>query len=293
MQHTSKSVLARAGVQTFTKEIFLVTRGHSDVIRCVEAEQSSTWPRGPSSSTSGLSLGSYFERWPSSWVSSAEPFFHKLLDLTVCQPLVSAFRLFDALPIDANPMFQNEDLVGFFTSIPATRILSSVEQAVQKYHALHNLHDQSVFTVNLRESKLACEPFVARHERLPVKNADYCLKMWRHNAGFRYMLPYFPTLTEFFSTALAALTVSVLEEQWASRTAGFLETHRPYLFITRYVDNLDVYDFRPIDSAGTNLTNTQGHVPHVNRSHILLPDTFRLVQLYASRGYDVQLLHSI
>ena len=56
------------------------------------------------------------------------------------------------LPDDADPVVYNQDLVGFFTSIPVFRILNAVRWAVAEYRLIKNVDvDPTSFSVNLQE----------------------------------------------------------------------------------------------------------------------------------------------
>ena len=60
--------------------------------------------------------------------------------------------LLQQLPDDADPVVYNQDLVGFFTSIPVSRILNAVRWAVTEYCLVKDVDLESTsFSVNLQE----------------------------------------------------------------------------------------------------------------------------------------------
>ena len=64
----------------------------------------------------------------------------------------SLARFMQQFPDDQVPMVYNQDLVGFFTSIPVDRILQSVQWLIDRYLVKRNDDlGEVLFSVNLRE----------------------------------------------------------------------------------------------------------------------------------------------
>eukprot|EP00439_Symbiodinium_sp_Y106_P006485 s8883_g1.t1 len=70
--------------------------------------------------------------------------------LTLPHMLTQLTTFLQNLPVDFDPEVHNQDLIGFFTSIPVSRILSSVSEVVQLYISKHRGDIQTdAFSVRL------------------------------------------------------------------------------------------------------------------------------------------------
>ncbi|OLP97238.1 hypothetical protein AK812_SmicGene20478 [Symbiodinium microadriaticum] len=154
------------------------------------------------------------------------------------------------LPDDAHPIVFNQDLVGFFTSIPVFRILNAVKWAVNEYSMLQKTDiDDITFSVNLREQDTKLRVWRGRPRRAAKRTVlihlsdivDIC-QLSCEASVFTVMHKVFrqtrgATIGNQISPMLAGLTVSIEEEIYVRHLQSFFDAYKPLFFCTRYVDN--------------------------------------------------------
>ena len=173
---------------------------------------------------------------------------------SILQQLTQFFQL---LPDDAHPVVFNQDLVGFFTSIPVFRILNAVRWAVNEYSMLQKSDVDSItFSVNLLEQDTKLRVWRGRARKAAKRTVLIHLSDIVHicelscGAGvFTVMHKVFrqtrgATIGNQISPMLAGLTVSIEEEIYVSHLQSFFDANKPLFFCTRYVDNRLVIGFR-------------------------------------------------
>ncbi|CAE7585152.1 unnamed protein product [Symbiodinium sp. CCMP2592] len=168
---------------------------------------------------------------------------------TLPQMLGQLTAFMQQLPDDFSAEVHNQDLIGFFTSIPVQRILDSVGEVVQRYVRKHRADiTQDVFSVrlDLQDSKLrvwkgrprkgAQKTYLVYLQdivaicRLSCECSVFTVmgKVFRQQRG--------ATIGNQISPMLANLTVSLLEQR-------YMEEHQhvfrrvPHFYCVRYVDN--------------------------------------------------------
>ena len=136
--------------------------------------------------------------------------------------------LSDALD-DANLIMLNHDLVGFFTSIPADRILAAVAWVVEQYQAQHDLRPDSSITVLLKERNTRLRTFQGKVRRGACRERQLRLCDVLPLAKLSLEASLFVNMKQNFqqvrgsaignqvSPILANLAVSVLEVDWRRR----------------------------------------------------------------------------
>ena len=153
------------------------------------------------------------------------------------------------LPNDADPVVYNQDLVGFFTSIPVFRILNAVRWAINEYCLIKNVDIQSTsFSVNLREQDTKLRIWRGRPRKAAKRtvlihlsdNADKC-ELSCDATVFTAMHNVFrqcggATIGNQISPMLAGLGVSIEEEIYARHLQHFCSSNKVLFFCTRYVD---------------------------------------------------------
>ena len=154
-----------------------------------------------------------------------------------------------SLPIDYNPEVHNQDLIGFFTSFPVSRILDSVTTVVQRYVQKHRCDiSTAVFSVrlDLKDSKLrvwkgrprrgAQKTYLVHQQdivaicRLSCECSVFSVmgKVFRQQRG--------ATIGNQISPMLANLIVSLLEQRFMEQYSSVFQHLGPF-YCARYVDN--------------------------------------------------------
>ena len=147
------------------------------------------------------------------------------------------------LPDDAHPVVFNQDLVGFFTSIPVFRILNAVRWVVNEYSMLQkNDVDSITFSVNLREQNTKLHVWSGCPRRAAKRTvlihlsdiADIC-ELSCDASVFTVMHKVFrqtrgATIGNQISPMLAGLTVSIEEEIYVRHLQSFFDANKPYSF---------------------------------------------------------------
>eukprot|EP00439_Symbiodinium_sp_Y106_P070309 s106_g12.t1 len=154
------------------------------------------------------------------------------------------------LPDDADPVVCNQDLVGFFTSIPVFRILNAVRWAVTEYCLIKNVDLESTsFSVNLQEQDTKLRIWKGRPRKAAKHTVlihlsdivDIC-ELSCDASVFTVMHKVFrqcrgATIGNQISPMLAGLTVSIEEEIYVRHLQSFFHDNMEIFFCTRYVGN--------------------------------------------------------
>ena len=154
------------------------------------------------------------------------------------------------LPDDADPVVYNQDLVGFFTSIPVSRILSAVRWAVAEYCLIKKVDlDSTSFSVNLQEQDTKLRIWKGRPRKAAKRTVlihlsdivNIC-ELSCDASVFTVMHKVFrqcrgATIGNQISPMLAGLTVSIEEEIYVRHLQSFFVNNKELFFCTRYVDN--------------------------------------------------------
>ena len=154
------------------------------------------------------------------------------------------------LPEDFDPATHNQDLVGFFTSIPVSRVLSSAQEVVLRYCEQQKVDLKTTqFSAVLQESDTKLCIWRGRprkgakraHSIYLVDVLSICQlscdcsvltvmgKTFRQQRG--------ATIGNQISPMLANLTVSLVEQKFAEENTSQLQRAAPHFYCVRYVDN--------------------------------------------------------
>ena len=169
---------------------------------------------------------------------------------TLPQMMSSLTTFLHSNPEDFDPAVFNEDLVGFFTSIPVQRILDSAAEMIRLYCEQQNVHLESTrFSVLLQEKD--AQPRIWRGKPRQGSRRAYSIflkdvlpicqlncecsvftvlgKTFRQQRG--------ATIGNQISPMLANLTVSLLEQQFFGKHSEQSARIESEFFCVRYVDN--------------------------------------------------------
>ena len=205
------------------------------------------------------------------------------------------------LPDDADPVVYNQDLVGFFTSIPVSRILSAVRWAVAEYCLIKKVDlDSTSFSVNLQEQDTKLRIWKGRPRKAAKRTVlihlsdivNIC-ELSCDASVFTVMHKVFrqcrgATIGNQISPMLAGLTVSIEEEIYVRHLQSFFVNNKELFFCTRYVDNrLVVVSRRLLQDYRLHhfLTNNFYQAP-VELEHVTSKDVTE-----EFLGFDLQLQH--
>ena len=204
------------------------------------------------------------------------------------------------LPDDADPVVYNQDLVGFFTSIPVFRILHAVRWAVTEYCLVKNVDPESTsFSVNLQEQDTKHRIWKGRPRKAAKRTVlihfsdivDIC-ELSCDASVFTVMHKVFrqcreATIGNQISPMLAGLTVPIEEEIYVRHLQSSFSDNREFFFCTRYVDNRLVVVSRQLQDRRLLhfLTNNFYQAP-VELEHVTSCDA-----LEKFLGFDLQLDH--
>ena len=205
------------------------------------------------------------------------------------------------LPDDAHPVVFNQDLVGFFTSIPVFRILNAVKWAVNEYSMLQKTDiDDITFSVNLREQDTKLRVWRGRPRRAAKRTVlihlsdivDIC-QLSCEASVFTVMHKVFrqtrgATIGNQISPMLAGLTVSIEEEIYVRHLQSFFDAYKPLFFCTRYVDNrlVIVSDRILRDHRLQHFLHNNFYQHPVELEHVTSSDAIE-----EFLGFDLQLKH--
>ena len=156
---------------------------------------------------------------------------------------------------DSDLQISNQDLIGFFPSIPTDRIITAVQKLVKNYKQLHP-HSEW-FTVQLREKNTTLRVFRGRRRQPATLTrqvrisdiVDLC-RLSLQASIFQQMGRTFrqvrgSAIGNQVSPILADVAVSFCEQRWGKEHLPAIQASGLDFFATRYVDNrLVVYDHR-------------------------------------------------
>ena len=154
--------------------------------------------------------------------------------------------------MDAPFQFQshNDDLVGFFTSLPQQRILEDVQDMVQRYCRSNRLDiATAVMSVPSRTHKyhqpsiqgkvsFADQPMVKIQLKhvLDIVKMSFDLGIF-HVAGLSFRQTHGTAIGNQISPVLSGISVSKIEHDWACQHPTVLK----HITVVRYVDNRYIY----------------------------------------------------
>ena len=169
---------------------------------------------------------------------------------TLPQMLQTLRGFLEGLPEDFDPATHNQDLVGFFTSIPVSRILSSVEEIIHRYCKQQEVDLQTTqFSVVLQEKDVKLRIWRGRPRKGSKRTYSIFLRdvlsicqLSCECSVFTVMGRTFrqqrgATIGNQISPMLADLTVSLVEQKFAEQNARQLKQVADHFFCVRYVDN--------------------------------------------------------
>ena len=163
--------------------------------------------------------------------------------------LPQMFSSLHSTPSEHHLLQSNQDLVGFFTSIPADRIHNAVNWMLQRYKELHQDTDNMIFTVFPKEKDVQLRIFRCTKRALQgrafyIRLGDIlplCM-LSLQTSLFTQMQQVFQqvrgsAIGNQISPVLADIAVSYVEQQWWIQNEHLIRPFRDHFFICRYVDN--------------------------------------------------------
>ena len=166
------------------------------------------------------------------------------------QIMNSLARFMRQFPDDQVPMVYNQDLVGFFTSIPVDRILQSVQWLLDRYLVKRKDElDDVLFSVNLREKDTKLRIWKGKQRRSAMRVQTIFLKDVVDICKLSCEVSMFTVLGQTFrqtrgaaignqiSPTLANATVAVHEQRFAEKVDYIMCKHFQQVWCVRYVDN--------------------------------------------------------
>eukprot|EP00439_Symbiodinium_sp_Y106_P041869 s2113_g5.t1 len=175
-----------------------------------------------------------------------EVFPHSFGNAIMPQMFSDVHKFLRFTPLEHHLLQSNQDLVGFFTSIPADRIEAAVLWMINRYKDLHNDDDNMIFTVFPREKDVLLRIFrgskrALRGRALHIRLGDVlpsCM-LSLQTSMFTQMQQQVrgSAIGNQISPVLADIAVSYVEEQWWARNEHVIHPYRDKVFICRYVDN--------------------------------------------------------
>ena len=138
----------------------------------------------------------------------------------------------------------NDDLVGFFNSLPQERIFQALQLMLDRYEQLHGTNQQPTFSVHMTSTQKAFRVFRGRSTCRQIK-LQHLIEFVRiaFDASFFTCLGHVfkqnrgATIGNQLSPALCAMTVAAEEQLWWESWELFLNSQRHLFFLVRYVDN--------------------------------------------------------
>ena len=144
----------------------------------------------------------------------------------------------------------NQDLVGFFTSLPTDRIMAAVDHLIDSYAALQQTDFNLIkFTVQLGASEPKLRVFQGSYKCHRSKTGTIFLKDLSRICQLSLETSFFAQMGRIFkqtrgsaignqiSPSLANIAVSYKEQQWFNMHRQALEALRSQVYIIRDVDN--------------------------------------------------------
>ena len=159
-------------------------------------------------------------------------------------------RFMQPFPDDQVPMVYNQDLVGFFTSIPVDRILQSVQWLIDRYLVKRKDElDDVLFSVNLREKDTKLRIWKGKQRRSAMRVQTIFLKDVVDICKLSCEVSMFTVLGQTsrqtrgaaignqISPTLANATNAVHEQRFAEKVDYIMHKHFQQVWCIRYVDN--------------------------------------------------------
>ena len=144
----------------------------------------------------------------------------------------------------------NQDLVGFFTSLPTDQIIAAGDHLIDSYAALQQTDFNLIkFTVQLGASEPKLRVFQGRYKRHRSKTGTILLKDLSCICQLSLETSFFTQMGRIFkqtrgsaignqiSPSLANIAVSYKEQQWFDTHRQALEALQSQVYIILYVDN--------------------------------------------------------
>ena len=144
----------------------------------------------------------------------------------------------------------NQDLVGFFTSLPVPQIIEAVEHMITQYAEQQHLPKAQVkFTVQLQASEPRLRVFQGSYKRRKTRTGVIWLDDLLSICQLSLSTSLFSQMNRMFkqqrgsaignqiSPSLANVAVSFLEQTWYEKHQEKLHRACKDVYITRYVDN--------------------------------------------------------
>ena len=213
------------------------------------------WQHGPLSTTGVSFLRNCSKPQLSSSSKCSKPACPTLLGSTPFHIFFAVFQHFlsqSQWPPDVALTIHNQDLAGFFTSIPAQRIMQSVQALLRLYQQQHpHVDDNTTFSADLQQADATLRMFLGRPRRAAKVHrqkrfgdiCNYCA-LSLHASIFTHMHQTFQqvrgsAIGNQISPVLARITVSHVEQQWITQphAQSLPQRHSNRIYITRYVDN--------------------------------------------------------
>ena len=159
-------------------------------------------------------------------------------------------QFLEQYPADQQLCTYNQDLVGFFTSIPVERILRSVEWLVKTFTSNNHCDpDTYSFSVSLKGKDTKLRAWRGRPRQGGTRMYSIKLRDIVSICELSCQCSFFTVLQKVYkqqrgavignqiSPMLASLTVSLTEQQWFYRRQELLQQYDSQFLCLRYVDN--------------------------------------------------------
>ena len=158
---------------------------------------------------------------------------------------------FQELDLESHLSFHNDDLTGFFTSIPQQRITDAVEFCLDLYHKNNckKPREQVFFTVDLAEKNAKLRLSQGKVSRRSKSQVLICLADILDIVKLSFATGMFTILGKSFrqirgtcignqiSPVISQIAVAVKEHFWIQSFDFFWQSHKHFICAIRYVDN--------------------------------------------------------
>ena len=156
------------------------------------------------------------------------------------------------LDIDISVEICNDDLVGFFTSLPQDRITQAVQHCLYTYYKLHPTTqdpEEACFSVKSLQNQTVGRVFRGQIRKAASTNRVIYVKDILEIVKTSFSINFFQVMGVCYrqirgssignqiSPVLCAIAVAFEEHIWTNMFHTFLQSHQMHLFLMRYVDN--------------------------------------------------------
>ena len=138
----------------------------------------------------------------------------------------------------------NDDLVGFFNSLPQSRIQQACALMIERYQTKHRPAESISMSIDLSTHQKQFRVFRGKSfcKHLFLQDIPELVRIAFEGSFFQCMGIVFQqsrgaTIGNQLSPALCGLTVAAEEQMWFESFQLFLSSHRRLVFLSRYVDN--------------------------------------------------------